>query len=462
MRMFSEVCFVVVRTLSCYTMSVLNHKLAAMINAAGTSGNIVRATRDILNLLKAEGVAVEMRLQPNLVGIHPANRDGLGVSLSDSEALISNIFDLGWSDSEINGICVETNAEMRAYNQNLMANVGLPSFSNVDCVKYASLSASHTNQGLRLIMAGATHSDPRMTVDGHLSLEKISARDPLMGEAARLGFQWLVIPIHIMDAHPGLPSLIQSAMNSSNQISRSESELQVLRRLHNFWLEEATKVGPGGRVDFGEIRRKTVVSKPPCSAWLTAMFQFVLKASGGKEATFLSSTEMFLKSQPCQVKMLGKDVYESLSMDIKGSVDQFVRLRHAILKAGYCVGVAAPDIKRLLAKDKDNALANAEALLLEMDGVTSSSSQAMQHLSHDVMVMQGLFEVDVALKLLGKRAGSLEYLAHLFLSGLQAATGATFTNRFTALAAKEIEDAQKRAAASSDQKSYDSQRLVSS
>ena len=439
-------------------MSLHTAKIAAMISAAESSGNIVKATREILQLLKNEGIAVEMRIQPNLIGVHPKNRDGLGVSLNDTETLLSNIFDLGFSEAEISAICVEANAEIKSYNMELMSTTMLPSYIQ-DNVKYASLSASHTNQCLRLVLANATHSDSRLTVDGRLSIEKISSKDSGLASACRTGISWLVLPCYLMEDHPTLPSLIQSAMNSAGQISRSESELQVLRRLHNYWLDETKKVGPQGRVDFNEVRRRAMASKPPCGNWLAPMYAFVLKHSGGQNASYLASTELFLRTQPCPVKVLGREFFDCLSCDIKGAVDQFVRVRHAILKAGYCIGLPVPDVKRLLMKEKDQNLSKAEAIILEIDEFTTmvSSSEQFKRVSNELMVMRGLFEVDVALKLIGKKNQSLEYLAHMFLSGVMVTTGVQFANRFAELAAEEIALAQESVQNKSSQTSADVQ-----
>jgi hypothetical protein len=190
------------------------------------------------------------------------------------------------------------------------------------------------------------------------------------------------------------------------------------------------------------------------------MYAFVLKHSGGQNASYLASTELFLKTQPCPVKVLGREFFDCLSCDIKGAVDQFVRVRHAIIKAGYCVGLSVPDVKRLLMKEKDQNLSKAEAIMLEMDEFTTqvSLSEQFKHVSHELMVMRGLFEVDVALKLVGRKNQSLDYLAHLFLSGAMATTGVEFENRFAALAAEEIalarESVQTKTSSSSDVQSF--------
>ena len=236
------------------TMQGLDQKIRELIVDAD-SGNVVRQTRSILKLCKDAKVAVEMVIKPDYVGVHPSNRDGLGVSAVDVHGLLSDIADVGFSKEELNPVCMEANLEAQKFSMQIMdMSAGkLPKYENLEAIKYCSLAGSHTNQALRCVVAGINGNDARLCTDGFFDIKKTQHHDPAMAAACMEGLRWLGLPSRLFDTHPSLAALLQSGLNCGNQIARSESELQVLRRLHACWAQEAARVGPS-LVDFAVIK----------------------------------------------------------------------------------------------------------------------------------------------------------------------------------------------------------------
>ena len=413
----------------------MDTKVAECIRSAREHGNLVREAKSILQMLKESGQAVEIRLSPSIVGVHPANRDGLGVSPLDCHALLSDILDIGFSDYIPVAICVEANQAMKDYNAELMRSSGglLPEFPSVDAIKYGSLSASHTNQLLRMISHGVTHSDVRATIDGKLSIDRLQVVDREMAEACRSGLRWTVLPSSVMDKHPDLAWLIQSAMNSAGQIARAESEMQVLKRVHAAWVMASSG---GMRVEYTAIAKRVLASKPPCAPSLPFMFKFMLRASGGQKGDLLGNTERFIKhASPCQ-KAIGSECWDALSLDIKSSPHQFVLVRHAFLKLAYTTGASAADIKRFATKDNEALCIEVEKLINEMRVMFAGVSDNV-----DVFLTMGKFEADLARKIIGRNVkSSLEFLAHKLIMDINNITTTSFPSSYEAKCAAEWAD----------------------
>ena len=72
--------------------------------------NLVQSVKQIIAELSAAGLAYQMKLLPRLVGCHPQNRDGFGVSGSAAHELTSSIFSLGFAMAKQNA-CVSKSGQ---------------------------------------------------------------------------------------------------------------------------------------------------------------------------------------------------------------------------------------------------------------------------------------------------------------------------------------------------------------
>ena len=414
--------------------SSVDDKLAELIAQAEHAG-IVKTARAIFQLLEDKGLAQKMRIPPSMVGVHPQNRDGVAISGHDCHRLLIDIFEVGWADDEVCAVCTESDEASKEFNIKLMQenSLLLPQYPSKECVRYLSLSASHTNQALRCVHHGISFADDRLSSQGKLSLDRIASKDPAMASAVQTGLMWLVLPARVMQDHPTLPGLIQAAMNCGNQVARAEFEIQTLRKLHTIYVNEKKRKG-ASRVEFSDVKRIAMLSKPKCAESLPSMFAFILKASGGENATFLSESESFIKAQTSASKSLGHEVFSALSIDVKGNEGQLIRLRHALLKLGYCRHVSAGEIKRALNSTDAQV---AESLLGEVRTLVGSDSGSL-------CTELGTFDMNIAARLAGTpRSKSFAYYAHSFIVKASDVASVPFTNRFEDAAKDEIEAESK-------------------
>lgn len=185
--------------------------------------NLVKIGQQILELLRSEGHVQRLTLPPKCVGVHPANRDGMGISARDCDALLDDILSIGFVSNRVNAVATEVcSDEQRLWNERLVSAAG---GSLGECrgqeLKALSLSASHTNFCLRIM------------------LDSVRMKDAAFHEAATKGLTWDVIPKVVIDQWPCLPALIQQGGNVD--VNRGEHELQLLRRLHQMYIDRANK-----------------------------------------------------------------------------------------------------------------------------------------------------------------------------------------------------------------------------
>ena len=149
------------------------------------SEQLAQGSAKILVILQRHGLMHKQRLHPDYVGVHPNNRDGLGLNSQDVLELISNIAAVGFEDSIPNPLCVEIpmgDTRTKAFNEELVNQSGgiIPPF-NSNCLKFASIAASHTNAALRVLShasLGVLGQHDDLMVHGRFSLEMLQRKDP--------------------------------------------------------------------------------------------------------------------------------------------------------------------------------------------------------------------------------------------------------------------------------------------
>ena len=190
-------------------------------------GALVSGTNKVMELLTSFGLCREQVIEAKYIGVHGENRDGFGLSAPDCHQLMTQINDVGWDSRQVSAVCVEIEPTKLdtafLFNQKLVQASGglLPEMQKYH-LKYLSVSASHTNAGLRVINAGL-HST--------LTAEKVGA-DPEFRKALQEGLRWRILSHEVCSEFPQLPRLLQAAGNTSSQIARGEHELQILRRIN--------------------------------------------------------------------------------------------------------------------------------------------------------------------------------------------------------------------------------------
>ena len=108
-------------------------------------------------------------------------------------------------------------------------------------VMYGSVGSTHFNHGLECANQGVPCAIPEISEDGKLSASKLASGSPKFAKALADGLTWTVIRWEVEVMFPGLPSLLQSALNASGQIQDGDLKRGVPMG------SLALRVGFGGR-----------------------------------------------------------------------------------------------------------------------------------------------------------------------------------------------------------------------
>ena len=366
--------------------------------------------------------------------VHPLNRDGLGLSAPECHALLNEIVDVGWDWSQPNPICVEIVSEEDLKNITDL-NVALAKDSQEPnalaevvpgTVKYASLSASHTNQMLRLFQAGALHTgSENLMINGRLSMDLLKHVDAEFHDAAKAGLQWRVLSASVLSQFPQVASLIQEACNVGAHLQRRESELQMARRLHSVWKHMRLTTE---RVEYKDIQARILRSKPSRAPSVPSIYLFLLKFGGGGPPVALLESEKFVKAcgPGASQKMLGPQVWEALAMDSKGG-HSYLRIRHALLRIGFMDGITLQECKKVLGGSMSEKVIEAEDLCTEIRALCQKHA-----VSPEAMREVLLFEHEIIKVLLDKKghAESVQHCAHDLVVRVKQVDGREITNKW--------------------------------
>ena len=421
--------------------------IGQLLARAEAGDGLVKAGEQVLELLRGCNVVQRMRLPPKAVGIHPSNRDGLGINALDVHSLINDVLEVGFVPSLVHAVATEIDGrEQRQWNEDLVSSAGgALGVLEGDSLRAVSLCGGHTNFMLRCFLDGVQHEEGPVTLNGKLSLEALQKTDPCFHQAAVQGVEWDLVPLQVLREWPQLADVIQRAGNA--QLNRGEHELQVLRRLHTLYMAASAR----GPVDFLEVKKKALASKPSCASSIPAMYSFALKNSGGVKAAYLGETERFVRANAVSGKPLGDDLWLCISQDHK-SGQQCPRFLHGILKTAYVRrNVHANDVKKAFSnKNIVRKVLEAEQLMNEVRALLKNAGEKWRS-DYNCEKAMGFFDIALVSHVLGlkfkeeKAYRSVDGIAFDVVQILQGFTQTSMPCRWEA----DQEDVPKGASASS-------------
>ena len=80
---------------------------------------IAQGMQKTLSMLENYGL-IRSQIEPSLVGVHPSNRDGLGVVPHACHQLMEDIVSVGWDARQCHAICVDVppgNSKVEQFNK---------------------------------------------------------------------------------------------------------------------------------------------------------------------------------------------------------------------------------------------------------------------------------------------------------------------------------------------------------
>ena len=158
---------------------------------------IVATIDEVLKKLEEDGLAYRLSIPPKLVGVHPCNRDGYGISATEVHSLGSDIVGMGWSwKACAQAVCIEDDPQstIATHTADMVSasNGGLGRADQLQ-VKFGSLACGHTNRFLCAVLDAVPCELENLSVDGRMSVPTVTGRGPGLRDALKGGLNWLVL-----------------------------------------------------------------------------------------------------------------------------------------------------------------------------------------------------------------------------------------------------------------------------
>ena len=202
--------------------SHLRDKIQELIDQTA-GGQIVALSQKLMNFMMEAGYVRHQVLVPDQVTVHPSNRDGVVLLVTDVHDLVEDIVETGWSDGKCHGIAVDVGIRHHAtneFNRRLAASsMGLLPEPDETKARYASLAGSHTVAGMRCVLHGTPHNHKgsKLTVDGCFNINLVEKADMGYANACRNGFTWAVISNDVITEFPAVADVLQAGQNERLQ-----------------------------------------------------------------------------------------------------------------------------------------------------------------------------------------------------------------------------------------------------
>ena len=137
-------------------------------------------------LLEAAGLVYKEHFDVIYVGVHPCNREDMGLVIADVIDLEVSFCKEGWADDLSNMLAVEVGkhslgkAWCAANKQLWEASQGLLASTNADELKIVTLRGGHSTASIRNIKLGARCTEPSVTHAGYIKTEAILEENPTL------------------------------------------------------------------------------------------------------------------------------------------------------------------------------------------------------------------------------------------------------------------------------------------
>lgn len=281
-------------------------------NDASGHGQIVSKLDIILGMLIEDGLARYQQIPPKVVGVHPRNRYGYGVSAAQSHRLGAQIVGMGWSWAACSlAICIADGVRRQIASFTVKMQHGSEKFgkSNENEVKFGSLSCGHTNQFLVAAIDAAPTEEETLAVNGVISAEKITKGQPQLKEALDNGIKWLALDSEVEELYPELPNLIQRARQAVGQVQSEESVLQLCMNIQNLAAEMESN---NDKANFDTIAIIVKQSCPKHPEDVAKLCSFVQLYGGGTRGQYLADLTQFASMCVPSNRTLSADMMQKI------------------------------------------------------------------------------------------------------------------------------------------------------
>ena len=230
--------------------------------AAGQDAKLLQVCTRMIEILTAAKEADICRVKPHTAGVHGKNRGGKRMQASKMMRKGAGIVRAGFSwelatPSKI--VAFEDHPTIKHIEAATMELTKTsPMFGRYDdgTIKVGTVGGGHLNQFLHAVNCGVPTDQPALCKAGEdvISKRLLVEGDSRLADALDNGLKMTVINWRIEEAYPGLPSVLQAALNIEHSIGEGHlilhwapsRLLETYPKIHSFLFNRfAHSAGPG-------------------------------------------------------------------------------------------------------------------------------------------------------------------------------------------------------------------------
>ena len=272
---------------------------------------VVRKKDQIMELLRGAGLTYRAQIPPKMMGVHPMNRDGEGITETGVVRVGDGIGVLGCSKQvlEENAICVEenpSNKKIEQFTKEVTDVSDRLQTVTTGMVKYGSLGNGHSYQFLCAAIDGAAWEGDLADENGRLCKKKLAE----VGVDERLlkaGVEWEVIAYQVDAEFPDIATIVQSAINGKDQLMKGESWAQVCLKA----ARAADKQDDPRHPDWKLVPKQVLSSNPPRPNDVLSICAFVRRWGGGTPYPFCKELADFAAKFNVNATIVPSYVFEA-------------------------------------------------------------------------------------------------------------------------------------------------------
>ena len=198
-----------------------NEEVLAILGAQDKDEKIVQVADRLESLFFKMGLLYRMQIAPRQVGWDTLNRHGEGGSPQAVFTLMERIATTGWSwEKCLHATCIEAvpgDETLYEFNERLCRDTGLAPVEK-HSLMFGSLSAGHTNMGLRALAARMPSTLPFLSDGQRFCVDTLRKHDELFAEAVEKGLRWKVLKHEVRHLYPDALTIIQALRSSAGGV----------------------------------------------------------------------------------------------------------------------------------------------------------------------------------------------------------------------------------------------------
>lgn len=187
-------------------------EVLSILNRQDKDEKIVQVADQLEALFLKMGLLYRMQIAPRQVGWDILNRHGEGGSPNAVFTLMERIAATGWSwDKCSHATCIEAvpgDDTLYEFNEKVCRDTGLAPVER-NTLMFGSLSAGHTNMGLRALAARMPSTLPYLSDGERFCVDTLRKHDELFADAVNKGLRWKVLKHEVRRLFPAALTIIQ-------------------------------------------------------------------------------------------------------------------------------------------------------------------------------------------------------------------------------------------------------------